>query len=147
MIQRFDRIFIHQMKRWAPITSRAALSILFIWFGALKVGGASPANGLVKELLAQTIPYISPDQFVIWFGVLEVCIGILFLIPRWGRAAILLLCLHMITTLMPLIMLPHITWIAPFVPTMEGQYIIKNFALIALGVGIIGTFHPMHSRR
>jgi uncharacterized membrane protein YkgB len=33
---------------------------------------------------------------------------------------------------MPLFLLPEITWGKMFVPTLEGQYIIKNVIIIAL---------------
>jgi hypothetical protein len=63
-------------------------------------------------------------------------IGLFFIIPRLERAAIMLLVPHMVTTVLPLFFLPSLTWVAPFTPTLEGQYIIKNLALIALAMGI-----------
>ncbi len=139
----FDKIFIHEVKRLAPITSRVALAIIFIWFGAMKVIAMSPANPLVQALLQKMLPFVSFETFIISFGLFEVLIGMLFIIPRWGRIAILLLALHMITTILPLFLLPEIAWQGFLLPTMEGQYIIKNIAIVALGMGVIGTFHPM----
>jgi uncharacterized membrane protein YkgB len=37
----------------------------------------------------------------------------------------------------PLIIVANVAWIHPLVPTLEGQYIIKDLAIIALAVGIV----------
>ncbi len=59
------------------------------------------------------------------------------------RLVIPLLALHMITTFMPLFLLPSITWAGFFVPTLEGQYIIKNLVIIAAAIGIAAQLHPL----
>ena len=91
IIATFDRIFIHEMKRLAPVTSRLALAIIFIWFGAIKVIYMSPANPLVQALLKTTLPFFSFESFIVGFGLFEIAIGLSFLAPHWGRVAILLL--------------------------------------------------------
>ena len=53
-------------------------------------------------------------------------IGILFIVRGLERLAIFLLGFHLITTILPLIFLPQITWQTFLTPTLEGQYIIKN---------------------
>ena len=40
----------------------------------------------------------------------------------------------MIATFLPVMLLPNDTWHSWFTPTLVGQYIIKNFALIALSM-------------
>lgn len=126
--------------------SRIALFVVYFWFGILKVTGDSPANPLVEALQHQTLPFLTFSQFIIAFGIFEMIIGIAFLIPGFERSAIFLLFLHMITTVMPLIFLPQMAWQGTFVPTLEGQYIIKNLALIALAIGIGANLKPMRSR-
>ncbi|MNF00764.1 hypothetical protein D3C80_1996430 [compost metagenome] len=42
----------------------------------------------------------------------------------------------------PLILLPDMVWIYPFVPSLEGQYIIKNVVLVAVGVSLASTVRP-----
>ncbi len=116
----------------AFIFAHIAIFIIFVWFGGLKVFGYSPASPLVGALLNVTMPFFTEDSFIFWFGLFEVLIGALFLIPKAEKIAISLLILHMATTIMPLLVLPHLTWTAPFVPTLEGQYIIKNIIIIAL---------------
>jgi uncharacterized membrane protein YkgB len=116
--------------------SRIALCVIYVWFGALKVLGTSPANPLVAHLLERTMPFMSFDTFIVFFGLFEVIIGILFLFQRLDRITIPLFGIHMVTTFMPLFLLPAITWQSVFVPTLEGQYIIKNLALIAIVLNI-----------
>ncbi len=36
--------------------------------------------------------------------------------------------------MMPLVLLPKVAWVHAFVPTLEGQYIIKNLAIIAVAI-------------
>ncbi len=119
----------------AFVFAHIALFIVFVWFGALKLFGLSPASELVADLFERTlgwIPYLSASGFVVILGLLEVLIGLLFIIPRMEKFAIGLLIPHMITTIMPLILLPQMTWQGILTPSLEGQYIIKNVVIIAL---------------
>ncbi len=126
--------------------ARSSLFIIFVWFGALKVFGLSPASDLVQQLFMQTIPFMSFETFMVLFGLFEILIGLLFIIPKVERVVIPLLAIHMILTMLPLIVLPQITWTQFLVPTMEGQYIIKNIALISLAIGIAANLQPLSRR-
>ncbi len=116
--------------------ARAALFVIYTWFGMLKVLGVSPAGELVHRLFDRTIYFMSFGTFYILFAWFEVLIGILFLFPRFTRIAIILFLLHMLMVFLPLVLLSATTWQSPFVPTLEGQYILKNLALIACVLGI-----------
>lgn len=116
--------------------SRFAIFLVYFWFGVLKVFGLSPASPLVLALLSRTLPFFPPTQFLILFGVFEMIIGLLFLWPKATKLALVLLGFHLITTILPLLMMPEFTWTRFFVPTMEGQYIIKNILIIALAINI-----------
>lgn len=142
----FDDTVITTCKKFAYPFARIALFVVFFWFGILKVVTESPANPLVDSLLQRTMPFITFDTFIFLFGLLEVAIGILFLFPKMTRLVIALLFLHMLTTFMPLALLPQTTWTAPFVPTLEGQYIIKNVLIIALALEIASHLHPFRSK-
>jgi hypothetical protein len=109
----------------------------------LKVVGLSPASGLVQSLFERMIPFMNFSTFIILFGLLECLIGILFLFHGFERIVIPLLFLHMVTTFLPLFVLPHVTWSGFLVPTLEGQYIIKNLVVIGLAVGVASHLHPM----
>jgi uncharacterized membrane protein YphA (DoxX/SURF4 family) len=86
---------------------------------------------------------VSFDFFIIFLGVWEAGIGVLFLFPRLTRWAFWIMMAQMATTIGPLVLLPHVSWISPFVPSLEGQYIIKNVALIALAY----TLYVSHVRK
>lgn len=119
------------------LLSRIAIFAIYFWFGSLKLIDSSPANPLVESLLNKTLPYVSFNQFIIFLGIWEMAIGAFFLIPRLEKAAITILAFHMITTFMPLILLPTMAWKSFLIPTLEGQYMIKNIITIALAVNIV----------
>jgi uncharacterized membrane protein YkgB len=116
--------------------SRLALFIIYFWFGLLKVLGLSPASSMIRHLFDQTISFMDFGTFYICFAIFECIIGILFLIKGWEKLALSLLFIHLFIVSGPLIFLPQEIWQSFLVPTLEGQYIIKNLALIAVGIGI-----------
>ena len=141
-----DQAIIHAIQKISLPLARGAIFIVFFWFGILKLFGDSPANPLVQNLMEQTIPFMTFGEFIVLFGIYEMIIGIAFLIPNLERLAIALLVPHMITTFLPLVLLPAITWHAFFVPTLEGQYIIKNLVIIALALAIASHLKPLASK-
>ena len=142
-IRTLDIHLIHILRKISVPTARIALFIVFFWFGILKVLGLSPASTLVHELFDQMISFVSFDTFYLLFALFECLIGILFLIPGKERVVLPLLLFHMVSTFLPMVYLPNITWQAPWVPTMEGQYIIKNLVVIAAAIGIAAHLHPI----
>ena len=137
-----DEAIINYMRGIFLPFARFAIFLIFFWFGMLKVIGASPASPMVVSLLKVTMPFISPDIFLVGFGIFEMLIGISFIVPHLERVAIALLLAHMVTTTMPLFMLESMAWQGTFVPTLEGQYIIKNILFIALAIGIATQLRP-----
>ena len=137
-----DSKIIHFVQRTFFPFARFSIFIIFFWFGALKVFDASPASPMVLALLSKILPFIAPLLFLKAFGLYEMCIGVAFLIPRFEREAILLLIPHLISTILPLFLLTSLTWSAPFIPTLEGQYIIKNILIAALAMGIAAHIRP-----
>lgn len=133
-------LFFRKMS--VPFT-RIGIFIIFYWFGILKIIGAGQANGIVQRLFEETIPFMSFDIFLICFGIFECVIGVLFLIKGLERVVIPLLVLHMFTTFGPLVFLPHETWQSFLVPTLEGQYIIKNLVILAAAMGVASHLHPL----
>jgi uncharacterized membrane protein YkgB len=83
-------------------------------------------------LLAKTLPMVTFHTFNLILGGYEVLLGILFILPRREKLAITLLIPHLIMTTAPLFVLPEMTWTSFMVPTLMGQYIIKNVLIIAL---------------
>lgn len=142
-LERFDHWMLHTVSRVGPELMRVALCVVYVWFGGLKVLGLSPAESMVGELLMHTMPVIPFPIFLMLFGVFEMLVGLLFLFPRLTRLAILLLVLHMFTTFLPLMLLPEITWQQWFVPTLVGQYILKNVVILALALAVGLDLEPL----
>ncbi|MES2470869.1 MAG: hypothetical protein V4526_01395 [Patescibacteria group bacterium] len=142
-IKAIDHQILNFLQRISVPLARFSLFVIFFWFGLLKVIGESPAGEMVESLFTQTISFMSFPTFMLLFAWFEVLIGILFLIPKATRLVFLLLIIHMITTLGPLIMLPEMTWAGFLIPTMEGQYIIKNLVIIATAIAVAAHVRPM----
>ncbi|MBI3273880.1 MAG: hypothetical protein HYZ69_01930 [Candidatus Colwellbacteria bacterium] len=145
IIFKFDAFAIDFLRKVSLPMARLALFTVFFWFGALKLFGTSPANPLVEKLLEHTLPSVTFAQFILFFGLFEMLIGITFLIPRLERFAIAFLIPHMFTTLLSLIFLKSVTWQGFLAPTLEGQYIIKNLVIIALAIGIAANLRPLET--
>lgn len=142
-IQKIDSSLINFFRRIFVPSARIGLFIVFFWFGFLKVIGLSPASGVVQRLFENTIPFMEFSTFLVLFGLFECLIGVLFLIKGMERIVIPLLLVHMITTFGPLVFLPEEAWQSFMVPTLAGQYIIKNVVLVAAAIGIAGQLHPI----
>ncbi len=134
------------LKQYSVLLARMSLFVIYFWFGLLKIIGLSPASGLVEELFKSTIAHIplinmiSPSFFVVSFGIFEVLIGILFIIPGREKIASRLFYVHIITTAGPLFFLKNSVWQKfLLVPTLEGQYIIKNLALVSCVLNIVSS--------
>jgi uncharacterized membrane protein YkgB len=139
MIEKLDRAIQARMRHAGEPALRISLFIIFFWFGLLKPLGRSAAAPLVIRTV-DWMPLLSPEQWLAVIGWWEVLIGICFLFRRTTRAAIALMFLQMTGTFMPLFILPGVTFQpggVPFLPTLEGQYIIKNLMILS-GALIIG---------
>ncbi|MEL6393790.1 MAG: DoxX family membrane protein [Bacteroidota bacterium] len=127
------------MSRISRPAIRVSFGIIFIWFGILKPLGYSSAEGLLKSTVAW-LPLGTPEMWLIVIGWWEVAIGILFFFKSTTRIAIALLFLQMVGTFMPLVFLPSVTWQSGniLLPTLEGQYIIKNLIIISAALVLGG---------
>lgn len=123
------------MERHGYRLLRIAMGIVFIWFGALKPFGLSPAEALV----AKATTWIPIPGFLYVLAAWEVAIGVCFLFKGLVRWGVVLLFLHMPGTMLPLITLPDETFVRfPYALSLEGQYIVKNLVLIAAGIVLGG---------
>ena len=136
-----DKVISTAMRSWGTTALRISLAIIFFWFGILKPLGISPAEPLVIATV-KWLPLLAPPAWLVVIGWWEVVIGLSFLFRRTVRIAIALLALQMVGTLLPLFMLPEVTFQEgrfPYGPTMEGQYIIKNLLIISAALVIGGA--------
>ena len=139
--QAIDRLISGTMRRWGEPAIRFSFAIIFFWFGILKPIGLSSAEPLVLATVVW-MPFFSPAQWVSIIGWWEVIIGVTFLFKRTTRIAIGLLFLQMGGTILPLFLLPEIVFQPngiPFLPTLEGQYIIKNLMIISAALAVGGS--------
>ena len=121
---------------------RISLGIIFFWFGFLKFfhGVSSAETIATKTISVLTFGLIEPSVSIIILAVWETIIGLGLLFNRFLREILFLLFLQMLGTITPLFFFPAETFkIFPFVPTLEGQYIIKNLILISAGLAIGAT--------
>ena len=121
---------------------RISLGIIFFWFGFLKFfhGVSSAETIATKTISVLTFGLIEPSVSLIILAVWETMIGLGLLFNKFLRETLFLLFLQMIGTITPLFFFPAETFkIFPFVPTLEGQYIIKNLILISAGLAIGAT--------
>jgi uncharacterized membrane protein YkgB len=145
-IHKLDARLINFFKRTYIPLARMAFFIVFFWFGYLKLAGLSPAEPLAEALIANTVGIEHFDTLYKILGVLECAIGILFLFPKAVRIIIPILFIHMIIVCSPLVFVPDLTWQSFMVPTLEGQYIIKNIVIIALAFGVAANTQPLSKR-
>ena len=119
---------------------RIPLFVIFFWFGFLKIINLSPAQNLVIDTV-YWMPFFEAESWTIIIGYWEVSIAVFFMFKRTTFIAMVLLLLQMTGTFLPLIILPEGTFqnSNPFLPTLEGQYIIKNIIIITAALVIGGS--------
>src|ERR1051325_9157964 len=70
-----DRVITRTLGQHGLMLLRYSVGVIFIWFGGLKLFGASPAAELVKG----TVPWLDPAWFLPFLAIWEVVIGMCFL--------------------------------------------------------------------
>ncbi len=144
-LRTFDLQLMQAFRRISVSAGRISIFVIYFWFGVLKIFGTdlSPATPLIRNIFEHVVPFIPFPTFLIFFGLFECLIAVLFIIPGCERIVIPLLILHMVMTFMPLFVIPAATWSGFLIPTVEGQYIIKNVLIIAASIGIAAHLHPI----
>jgi len=139
-----DRWISMQMQRYGFFLLRISLGVVFIWFGALKPLGLSPAD----ELVTRTLPWIPPKFLIPFLGIWEMAIGVGLIYRPLLRVSLLLLFLHLPGTALPLILLRDVCFTHfPYALTLEGQYIIKNLTLVSAAIVVGGTVRHGRTRK
>jgi uncharacterized membrane protein YphA (DoxX/SURF4 family) len=146
-IKNIDKKLITWFGRTYVPAARLAVFIVYFWFGFLKIIDQSPASPLASALVSKTVGLAHFRSLFIVLGLFECLIGLLFLIPKATRLVIPMLLTHLLIVCSPLFIIPHLVWSKPLVPTLEGQYIIKNVAIIALAIGIAAHATPIGKSR
>lgn len=117
---------------------RYSIAVMYIWFGALKPLGLSPA----EDLVTATLPMLSPETALLVIGLWEILIGICLAYKPLLRLGLVLLFLHLPGIFSPLILLPEVAFTQfPYGLTLEGQYVIKNVVILAVGIVLAGKLY------
>lgn len=134
----FEISLTNWCKNWGPKLLILTFSVIFFWFGMLKIFGVSA----VEELVENATDWIFPHQFGTFLGFWEVAIALLLPFQRVRRFGILLLLLQFPGTFLPLVTNPESCFTGvPFGLTLEGKYVFKNMILIAGALVITGTLN------
>lgn len=146
-LNRLDLRLIAFFKRSYIPVARFSIFLIFFWFGLLKLLDLSPAGPLARALVDKTIGLQNFETLFILLAAVECVIGLLFLFPKATRIVIPLLLVHMLVVCSPLLLIPEFTWHQFLVPTLEGQYIIKNAVIIAVAIGIAASTQPLTKKK
>ncbi len=123
---------------------RLALGFVYFHFGLLKFfPDLSPAELVASQTVSRlSLAWIDARSALLWLGALECAIGLgfLFLSSSLRRWVFYLFVFHMVGTFLPLLYLPGLMFkVAPFAPTLDGQYVLKNLVLLAAGCAVLST--------
>lgn len=141
-LDRLDERITTWMARRGITLLRLSVGFVFIWFGVLKffpgLSAADELAGRTIEVLTggRVTPALSLPALAAW----ECLIGLGLVTRRFMRLTILLLAAQMAGTLTPLVLFPTEVFAQfPFVPTLEGQYILKNAVIISAAIVLGAT--------
>ena len=141
-----DRAAVAIMERHAITALRVALAVVFVWFGVLKVIGASP----VGDIVMQTLSFVpgSPGVLVPALGAVEIAIGVGLLVPVAPRLTLLLFLGQMCGTFLTLVMLPERSFQGgnPLLLDVLGEFVVKNVVLVAAGLAVGASLWRRPSR-
>ncbi len=142
-LENFDRRFITFARHHYAWLARVSLFIIYFYFGFLKLIGISPASDLAIGFATKMGMGAVSHELFIALAFVECLIGLAILFPRFTRAALFLMFGHMLLVCAPIVLYPEAVWQSPLVPNLEGQYIIKNAALVALALGLVAHTAPL----
>lgn len=132
-----DRRITSLLRRWSLPALRVSLGVVFVWFGALKIAGATP----VTDLVADTVYWFDPDWVVPMLGWAEVVVGAGLVLRIWLRGVLALFVAQMAGTFLVLVIQPEVAFRDgnPLLLTVEGEFVIKNLVLLSAGLVIGAT--------
>jgi putative oxidoreductase len=138
---------IHRwLVRYSITALRISMGAVILGFGFLKYfPGVSPAEDLALAtthlLTFGLVPAVVPNSVAIaLIATLECAIGLLLIAGRWLRLTIFLLAVQLAGILSPAVLLAGRMFAGPhYMPTLEGQYVLKDVILLAAAMVIATT--------
>jgi hypothetical protein len=140
-----DERLAHWMHRIGHPAHRWGLGLFFLWLGLLKLMGHDSAT----SLLAKTT-YLLPSRIaVVALGAWEAVIGVCLCMRPLIRLAFTLLALRLPGTVVALVVHAEECFtIVPWVPSLTGQYLLKDLVLFTAALVIGATVQEeAHPRR
>lgn len=119
---------------------KISIGIVYFWFGALKFfPELSPAESLATDTITElTLGIIPATVSIILLALIEVGIGICFLLNIHPKKVAIAALAHLACTFTPLFFFNDLSFNGyPIFLTLIGQYIIKNLIIIAALLSII----------
>lgn len=121
-------------------TLRVCLGLVFLLFGLLKFfPEVSPAEDISQRTVdALTFGVISGDTAGFLVALVEVTIGFCLVTGTFLKFGLALLAMAMVGIMSPLVLFPEDLFAGKYhAPTLLGQYVLKDFVLLAAGAVII----------
>ena len=112
---------------------QVSIGIIYIWFGILKFfPSQSPAQLIAKETIGiLTLGFFSDNISIFILAVTETVVGLLLILNIFRREVVWIALAHIFMTFSPILFLTDQVFVAPMVPTLLGQYIIKNLVIFS----------------
>lgn len=136
------KLFLHILNNLIPIS----IGIVYLFFGILKFfPGASPAEGLAVNTISHlTFDFIPGVISIKLLALLETSIGLFLISNIYKRITIIIALFHLSMTFLPFIFFPKLLFNGvPYMPTLHGQYVVKNLIIIG---ALISIYPFKHSR-
>jgi uncharacterized membrane protein YkgB len=130
-----ERYVVELVQRISMPALRVALSLIFLWFGALKVADVTP----VGDLVAGTPPFLDRHWLVPGMGVLEVVLAV-GVLAGWPYLIVLPTMIgHLSGTFLVLIVQPNVAFQHgnPLLLTTTGEFVVKNLVLISAAMVLL----------
>jgi len=126
------------LTRWSVPALRAALGLVFLAFGILKlIPGASPAASIAARTVETlTLGLVSGTTAVIVTAVLETFIGLTLVTGRLLRVGLLALAVAMVGIMSPIALFADELFGNGM--TLMGQYVLKDVVLVA-GAAVVAA--------
>jgi putative oxidoreductase len=124
--------------RYGPVALRMSLALVFVWFGALKLTGDTPVEGLIGA----TLPFLSTDLTLPALGLAEVVLGLAVAVGRAPRMVLVVLAGHLAGTFLSFVTAPEFMFEDgnPLLLTADGEFVLKNLVLISAALVLVGRW-------
>ena len=141
-LRALDRGLIEFLRRYSLHILRAALGLVLVWFGGLKVFDASP----VADVVATAVPFLPGRAVVFGVGVLEILIGLGLVTGMAMRLTLVLFLALMGGTFSMLLSHPSMAFEGanPLRLSVVGEFIVKNLILVTAGLATLSTVAKAH---